>query len=351
MLPRTNPAPRPRRGRVARRGRAVGRRVAGLVMAAAVAAGQATVTGQATAAGQAPPLERVGAVPVAAGVLAATGHLLIAGAGTGVDVFDVSRPEAVTRVGRYDFEQPVLDLVPDGSDGRIVYVANSHDGLRRLDLADPAAPVVSGTLATRGQAVGVARSGRHVFVGDNSLGFDVVDTGDALRRVGEYLGDGFPRDIAAAGSLVFLADQPAGLVVVDVTDPAAPTVAGGLSLGREPVTGIFVPAARSWDAGQPPVAALVSGTAGLQVVDVSNPVAPTVTAPVAPAGRFAGVAMWADRLFVAGDGVLRVFDLTDPGRPALVAESGLGGEAGAVVVGEAFVFVATPQEVVIFRNP
>ena len=267
-------------------------------------------------------------------------------------MFDVSRTEAVVRVGSYDFEQPVLDLASrDGSDGRIVYVANSHDGLRRLDLADPAAPVVSGTVATRGQAVGVARSGRHVIVGDNSLGFDVVDTGQAMRRVGEYLGDGFPRDIAAAGSLVFVADQPAGLVVVDVTDPAAPTVMGGLSLGREPITGIVVPDARSWAAGQPPVAALVSGTAGLQVVDVSNPAAPLVTAPIAPAGGFAGVAMWADRLFVAGDGALRVFDLTDPGRPALVAESDLGGEAGALAVGEAFVFAATPQEVVIFRKP
>ena len=188
-------------------------------------------------------------------------------------------------------------------------------------------------------------------MGDNSLGFDVVDAAGTMRRIGEYLGDGFPRDIAAAGALVFVADQPAGLLVVDVSDPAAPAVTGRLSLGREPVTGVVVPDVRSWDAAPPPVAVMASGTAGLQVVDVSDAGAPLVAAPIASAGRFAGAAMWGARLFVAGDGALRVFDLTDSGQPALVAESDLGGAAGPVAVGEELVFAATPGEILIFRHP
>ena len=323
----------------------VGSLVAGVSAVLGVAAGGVA------AAAEAPPLVRVGAVPGSADVLAAAGDLLVAGSGTGVRIVDVARPESASVAGRYEFHRPVLDLAVGRDDERVVYVANSHDGLRRLDLSEPGAPVVSGTVETRGQAVGVAVSGDRVYVGDNSLGFDVVDSAGAMQRAGEYLGDGFPRDIAATRALVFVADQPAGLIVVDVSDPAAPTVAGGLSLGREPIVGVVVPDARSWDAAPPPVAAVASGTAGLLVVDVSDPRAPVVAAPIAPGGRFAGVAMWGERLFVAGAGALRVFDLADPGQPALIAGSELGGEVGAVAVGEELVFVATPGEILIFRHP
>ena len=300
---------------------------------------------------QAPRLEHVGTSPGSANVLAVAGDLLIAGTRNDVRILDVSQPRAASVAGRYAFEQPVLDIAVGKRDEHIVYVANSHDGLRRLNLSDPSAPAVSGTVATRGQAVGVAVSSDHAYVGDNSLGFDSVELAGGMQRVGEYLGDGFPRDIAAAGMLVFVADQPAGLLAVDVSDPASPAVMGGLSLGREPVTGVVAADARSWDGEPPPFVTMASGTAGLQVVDVSDPAAPVVAASVAPAGRFAGVAMWAGRLFVAGDGVLRVFDLAEPGRPVLVAEADLGGEAGAVAVGEEHVFAATADGIRIFRRP
>ena len=331
--------------RVGRRGAASSRVVRVVVSAALLLAAGA---GGATA--QAPHVEHVGTIPGSATVLAVAGDLLLAGTRNEVRILDVSQPGAAMETGRYAFEQPVLDIAVGKSDERVVYVANSHDGLRRLDLSDPAAPAVSGTVATRGQAVGVAVSSDHAYVGDNSLGFDSVELAGGMQRVGEYLGDGFPRDIAAAGTLVFVADQPAGLLAVDVSDPASPSLMGRLSLGREPVTGVAVPDARSWDAEPPPLVAIASATTGLQVVDVSDPAAPVVAASVAPAGRFSGVAMWADRLFVAGDGILQVFDLSAPGPPALIAEGDLGGEAGAVAVGGEHVFAVTADGIRIFRR-
>ncbi len=320
---------------------------ASTAFALALAVGVAAVAGVGAEA-QTPSLVRIGAIPTSAPATALTagdGHLVV-GVGSSVHVIDVSRPAAPASVGAYDFEQPVLGLTAAGD---AVYVANSHDGLRRLDLSDPAAPRLTGTSATRGQAVGVAASGTRVFVGDNSLGVDIVDTAGEVRRAGEYLGDGFPRGIAAAGPLVFVADQPAGLIVVDVSDPAAPAVVGSLSLGRDPVTQVFAPDARSVGAA-PGVICIVSGRVGLQAVDVSDPAAPVVTAPVPVAGRVAGAAMW-DRLVyaAAGDG-LQVFDLTDPARPTLVGESVLGASAGTVAVNEELVFAATPSEVVVFRR-
>lgn len=298
---------------------------------------------------QTPPLARIGSVPTLtpASALAAGDGYLVVGVGAAVHVIDVSRPASPAFAGAYHFEQPVLGLTAAGD---AVYVANSHDGLRRLDLTDPAAPRLTGTSATRGQAVGVAVSGAQAFVGDNSLGFDIVDAAGDLQRVGEYLGDGFPRGIAAGGPLVFVADQPAGLIVVDASVSTDPPVVGSLSLGRDPITQVFAPDPRSIGGASPDLICIVSGRVGLQAVDVSDPAAPVVTAPIPFGGRIAGAAMWDRFVYAAGGGVLQVFDLTDPARPALVGEFELGGPGGPVAVSEELVFVATPDEVVIFRR-
>ena len=320
----------------------------GTALALALAVGVAAVAGVG-AEEQTPSLVRIGAIPTSAPAMALTagdGHLVV-GVGSSVHVIDVSRPASPAAVGAYEFEQPVLGLTAAGD---AVYVANSHDGLRRLDVSDPSAPRLTGTSPTRGQAVGVAASGTRVFVGDNSLGFDIVDTADDVRRVGEYLGDGFPRGIAAAGRLVFVADQPAGLIVVDASAPAAPAVVGSLSLGRDPITQVFVPDPRSTGGASPDLVCIVSGRVGLQAVDVSDPAAPVVTAPVPVAGRLAGAAMWGRRVHAASGDVLQVFDLTDPGRPVLVAASELGGPAGPVAVSDELVFAATPAGVVVFQR-
>jgi hypothetical protein len=317
-----------------------------LIAALTVVAGIVSSVGGAAA--QTPPLARVGSVPIpapATALAAGDNHLFI-GVGSSVHAIDVSRPASPASVGAYEFEQPVLGLTAVGD---MVYVANSHDGLRRLDLSDPAAPRLSGTSATRGQAVGVAVSGAQAFVGDNSLGFDIVDVTGPLQRVGEYLGDGFPRGIAAAGPLVFVADQPAGLIVVDASAPTAPAVTGSLSLGRDPITQVFVPDARSTGETSA-VVAIVSGRVGLQAVDVSNPAEPVVTAPIPVIGRLAGNAMWDRFVYAASGDVLQVFDLADPGRPTRAATAELGGPGGPLAVSEALVFAATADEVVIFRR-
>ena len=314
-------------------------------VAVALAVASAALPG-ARALAQTPSLVRLGAVPISAPAtaLAAGDNHLVIGAGSGVQVIDVSRPASPASVGAYGFEQPVLGLA---AIGEAVYVANSHDGLRRLDLSDPSVPRLTGTSETRGQAVGVAVSGARAFVGDNSLGFDIVDAAGEVRRVGEFLGDGFPRGIAAAGPLVFVADQPAGLIVVNASAPVAPVVVGSLSLGRDPIVQVFVPDARSLGGAAPGLICIVSGRVGLQAVDVSDPAAPTVTASIPVAGRLTGAAMW-DRLVYAASGdALQVFDLTDPARPTLVGTHGLDGPAGPVAVSEELVFAAAGAAVVI----
>ena len=196
----------------------------------------------------------------------------------------------------------------------------------------------------------MAGAGPYLFTSDNSIGFDIVDvTGDPT-RAGEYLADGFPRGIAAAGSRVFVADQPAGLMVVDVSDPASPRVEGGLSLGRDPVLQVFAPDVRSTGGDPPGVVCIVSGQGGLQAVDLSDPASPRLASAVPAAARPSGVALWGRRLYTAGGDVLQAFDLNDPAAPVLAASSDIGGPTGPVAVDATHVFVATHHAVHIYHR-
>ncbi len=293
---------------------------------------------------QGPSLARHGTIAGSASAVAATNDLLVVADGPTVRVIDVSQPETPNEVGRHEFADDVLALTLDGGS---VYVANSHEGLHRLDISNPSAPVPGGSVPTRGQAVGVAVWGEHAFVADNSLGFDVVDTAGGGTRVGEYLGDGFPRAIGAVGDLVFVADQPNGLIVVDASTPTAPAPVGVLSLGADMITRVIVPQGIG-GAPPPAIVCVVSGRAGLQVVDVSTPSVPAVAAPIPTAGPPRGIALRGHQAFVISNGTLEIFDLSRPSQPSRVASHDVGEQAGLVAVNDELIFVSVGAEIAIY---
>ena len=229
-----------------------------------------------------------------------------------------------------------------------LYVANGHEGFQRLDLSNPSTPVVSGVSPTRGQAIGIGVVGSHAFVADISVGFDVVRAVNDVARVGEYLADGFPRGIAAAGDFVFLIDQPEGLIVLDVTRPEIPEPIGHLPLGGTRAR-VFVPQVLP-GSPSPAVICVASGRDGLQVVDVSDPTAPTITARVPTIGAPRGVVLQGKEVFVVSDGTLEVFDLSDPVQPTRVASQSVGTDAGAVAVNDELIFVSVADEILIFAR-
>ncbi len=311
-----------------------------------VAGGQRSPLAQTVEAG----LTRVATVPGGGGgaAMAVDDGVLLVAQGTTLRVFDVSVPENSTVVGSFNLSQPILGLTIEGDSA---FVATSHDGLLRLDLSDPDSIVVSGRMPTRGQAVGVARSGDAIYVADNSLGFDVVASDAELVRVGEYLGEGFPRGIAASGALVLVADQPAGLVVVDVSERETPVVVGTLSLGNDPIQRVFVPPLESVaDSFAQRIVSIVSLRQGLQLVSAVDPGSPTILSAIPTPEYPRAVAMWAASVFVASGELLEVWNISDPGVPVRVTTHDLGAVATQITVNASLVFVATTNEVMIFQR-
>lgn len=293
-------------------------------------------------------LTEIGRLEAPVQVMTAADAMLALADGATLRVAELDATGAPTVVGQRDFEQPLLALAFD-LDRDALYVANSHDGLVRLDLGDPSALAVTGRSPTRGQNNGVVGSGDHVFAGDNSIGVDVIrTTGGGLTRVGEYLTDGFPRAIGASGSLLLVADQPGGLVVLDVSGAAPAPIGVVSSLGTDRLAQVAAPPAESIDE-RPPSFALARGPAtGLQVVDLNDPSNPALVSRLEPAGP---VAIWEDTAYVVAEGVLTGWGLDDLDRPERLFTAEAPAGVRWVSATTDALWLATPEVVVVFARP
>jgi hypothetical protein len=170
--------------------------------------------------------------------------------------------------------------------GNFAYVAAGSAGLQIVNISDPLAPSVSGSLNTAGEAW----------------------------------------DVVVKGTQAYVANGANGLVIVDVSTPASPVRLGSLSL---PGTskGVDVDAVRQ-------IATVALGTNGLAVVNVANPAAPALMGTL-PGGDVRDLAISGNFVFLAD--FSRSFtsvDLSNPAAPVLRASTqlNLGGRLQDVVV-------------------
>src|SRR5436309_578141 len=161
------------------------------------------------------------------------------------------------------------DVVVDAARG-LAYVASSEFGLAVVSVANPSAPVVLGAANPPFYGDHVAVSGSLAIVTGNSLGLRVVDVSvpSAPRPLASL--SGTMRAAAMAGQLAYALNVVPGnpshtdLIVIDVHVPAAAAIVGRVTLGIDG-------AALRVDGA---LAYVAAGSAGLEVVDVSNPFAP-----------------------------------------------------------------------------
>jgi hypothetical protein len=117
--------------------------------------------------------------------------------------------------------------------------------------------------------------------------------------------------VAVSGNRVYLGVGPR-LVVLDVTQPAGPTVLGQTEVLPGPIRAVAV-------AGD---YAYVMAGAGLQIIDVSNPAAPLrVREDAAAYGE--GVAVAGNYAYVADGSSLYIFDVSNPAAPEWVDSLGV----------------------------
>ncbi len=125
-----------------------------------------------------------------------------------------------------------------------------------------------------------------------------VDPDNQLRHVSLVSGLGQPLAVARRDTTLLLASAEEGLVLVDVSDPGAPTRSGQVALGG-PAMDVAV---------QGDVAYLAAGDAGLVMVDLAQS-SPRVSGRVQTPGYAVGVTVHEGRAYVAACETLAIVDL------------------------------------------
>jgi peptidoglycan/xylan/chitin deacetylase (PgdA/CDA1 family) len=147
-----------------------------------------------------------------------------------------------------------------------------------------------------------------------------------------------------AGHYLYVACGAAGVKVVDIDDPLHPTI-----VGTRDTSGSATDVAT--DDGH---VAVADGIGGLQLVDASNPAAPTALGQSFTSGTAKGVAVRAGYAYLAeGDAGLRIVNISNPASPVQAGVCDTPGDARAVTLVGHYAYVAdggTTIEVVDVAN-
>ncbi|HXV13011.1 MAG TPA: FlgD immunoglobulin-like domain containing protein, partial [Candidatus Krumholzibacteria bacterium] len=238
-------------------------------------------------------------------------------------------PFVVSELGSYATTGFNLSVAVSGD---LAFIGDTGNGLRVLDIEDPANPVLLGTAAPPFACFDIVAHGDLVFVADGAGGLRIVDVTDPTTptQIGNYATTD-ARAVAIFGYSVIVADNLGGLVVVDVTNPASPTLVSTYDTPGEAL-GVTTSGLR---------VIVADGTAGLHVVDLTNLASPTLLGSYDTVGEARAIAMDGLVALVA-DGLsgLHAISTSDPVNPALLGSYDTPGFAQSVFVAGDRAYVA-----------
>ena len=277
-------------------------------------------------------------------------------------VLDISEPAQPRLLGRIGGLGRVRQIVVE--DG-IAYITSREDGLFIADVSDPANPTLLSRFDTIEFATGICKTGDVLFVACRSFGVELIDVSDpAAPRHLSTVRTGEAQSVVERNGYLYAGVWAASEVVtVDVRNPWEPQITSrapldGFGDGVD-VHGDFLYAAtghhsRSQPRAQPGDPGFGQGH-GLEVLDITDPATPTLVTRVKfPPGYDIHNDLWSvtianDHAFVADthNGIF-VLDVRDPHMPEFIGHwllplidgEDLPGFVGGIVPGEDHVYVA-----------
>ncbi len=198
------------------------------------------------------------------GVCVADGYAYVADGTAGLLVMDLADPTALRVSGSLRTGGNARNVyVVDG----YAYVAGGWAGMEIIDVSNPAVPRPLGSLGTHAEAQDVYVLGGSAYVAAGQAGLRVIRVSDpALAvEVGFYDTPGQARQVTVRGTLAYIADCEGGLRIVDVSSASQPR-----EVGFYDVNGC----AESVHVSST-LAYVGVSFAGLRVLDVSDPSRPS----------------------------------------------------------------------------
>ncbi len=275
----------------------------------------------------------------AGSVMVAGSTAYVADRNSGLRVMDVSDPAHPSQVGLYS---PMGNAKEISISGSYAFVGAGNFGLRIIDVSQPAHPVQTGALEIGEHADYLEVVTPYVYICTMGVGSSlfVVDISNPTQPVlmgqTQLFGASACRDLDVAEDIAYIANEW-GLELISIADPLHPTRLGFLQM-------------QDWvGSGDTTVGVAVSGTlayvassfAGLEIVDVSNPVSPTLISTYNSGESFSqDVVLQEDRAYLADYHGLRIVDISDPNHPTGMGFYDTPGEVYRVAVSGTMAYVA-----------
>lgn len=219
----------------------------------------------------------------------------------GMIIVDATDPANPVRIGGFQtFNQDEASRVKIS--GNRAFIAGRPD-LTVVDISNPSKPTFVGRYGG-GRATGMDVSGEKAYL-TTTEGFKIVDPVVA--------GGTYPiiaSDVQVVGSTAYLAGSNSGLVILDVSNSAAPQKLGEFkTIGS--ARAVKIVGNRAY---------VAADVGGLEILDISNPSIPVRLGRYGALGNAYGVSVEGNVAVVADlyRGVT-VIDVTDPGAPALLS--------------------------------
>jgi hypothetical protein len=184
--------------------------------------------------------------------------------------------------------------------------------------------------------VSVYVSGRYAYVADpDSDDLKVIDVSEpgAPSLAGSLSLGTFPFKVYVSGRYAYVVDQGSfDLKVIDVSDPSTPSLAGSLGIGTNPIS-VYVSGRYAY--------VVDSGSSDLKVIDVSDPSTPSLVGSlgIGTSPRSVYVSGYYAYVVDTGSEDLKVIDVSDPGAPSLAGSLAIGGDPRTVQVSGRYAYV------------
>ncbi len=200
--------------------------------------------------------------------------------------------------------------------GNYAYVADyTGNELDIVDITNPNAPYVAGTLGGINHISSIYVSGRYAYVTDKSIGdMTIIDVSNPISPtvVGTLTGLNTPTSIYVSGRYAYVADSGSGdMYVIDVSTPRLPIVVATLT-GLSSPSSIYVSGHYAYVAD--------SGSGHMSIIDISDPVSPNVIGTATGLGSPSSVYVSGRYAYVTdtGSGNLYSIDLSNQASPSVV---------------------------------
>lgn len=262
--------------------------------------------------------------------------------GGGLFILNIADPANPQFLGEFNLSETENRAVSLAAEGQTVYLAALSHGIRLFDVSTPSAPIKISQFDSPASVVNMAVQGNYAFTVDGSRGLWIFDISDPkLPQEIRFVPISQASGVSVLDDYAYIAAGVSGLQVVSIADKKAAYVMAGLD--TDGYANAILTALQPGASPARPLAYIADGEAGLVSMDITNPAAPSRLGGLSQIGPALKLTYNQENyIFVTADqaGLVAV-NVVDPAKPARMDTQQVASQTrGSAIINHDFAYVA-----------